>query len=164
MSIIEFEGRYFHQIAGASRYYISKCGRVFASHLNRLLKAPPQSEGYPQAGFKMDDGTHKRLLIHRLVALQFVPNPEPEKKKQVNHRDRNRRNCQVCNLEWVTAWENERHARTTAKALTTDGSHLLANLSGFCLPLKDYLALPRLYRFEPVPTSYPKPVTDATRA
>lgn len=52
-----------------------------------------------------------RVLIHRLVAIAFIPNPE--NKREVNHKDSDRLNCNVENLEWVTPSENQRHSYDT---------------------------------------------------
>ena len=54
-------------------------------------------------------GIRKRMVIHRLVALHFCPNPDG--KWEVNHFDGNPLNNEACNLEWCTREENEMHKR-----------------------------------------------------
>ena len=91
-------------IPGHEKYLVSETGEVFSTVSNRLLKQMPFNNGY----FGLNLGVGKRHLVHRLVALAYVPNPNG--KPQVNHKDGNRANNAAENLEWVTCSENHCHS------------------------------------------------------
>jgi hypothetical protein len=72
----------------------------------RVLK-PSLYSGYPGVCL-CKRGKQEIVLVHRLVAIAFISNPYH--KPEVNHKDGDKTNCNVRNLEWVTQVENERHA------------------------------------------------------
>lgn len=74
------------------------------SHILRLHQT---GNGYYQVQLSKNNKS-KYLLVHRLVAEAFLSNPE--NKKQVNHKDGNKKNNNVDNLEWMTCSENALHA------------------------------------------------------
>lgn len=87
------------------KYYVSNLGRIKTPH-NRITKGCPQFKGknsYMTIGI---NGNTK--LIHLLVASVFIPNPD--NKKIVNHKDKDKKNSNVNNLEWVTSSENAMHS------------------------------------------------------
>ena len=59
----------------------------------------------------MKDGIKKRFMCHRIVAQEFIPNPN--NKPFVNHIDGNPANNKAENLEWCTQEENEQHSVNT---------------------------------------------------
>ena len=68
--------------------------------------------GYPKVTL-MRDGKKHEVRVHRLVAEHFIPNPEG--KPIVNHKDSNRSNFAVDNLEWVDNSGNQIHRWTTER-------------------------------------------------
>lgn len=73
----------------------------------RILKPKVTSSGYHQAGLCKNSKVTNHL-IHRLVAVAFIDNPD--NKKTVNHKDGCKSNNKLMNLEWLTASENNKHA------------------------------------------------------
>ncbi len=88
-------------------YEISNTGRVRREENKCLLKSNPHTGGYLQVVFH-NKGQIKNGVIHRLVLEAFV-GPRPEG-YEANHKDGNKLNNCVENLEWVSHSENMLHA------------------------------------------------------
>ena len=72
-------------------------------------------KGYLSVSLCDGNGGCKRYNVHRLVAETFIPNPN--NKPQVNHKDGDKTNNSVDNLEWATREENMQHCMYELKAL-----------------------------------------------
>jgi hypothetical protein len=85
-------------------YQISNLGNVKSLHYSggkkeKILKFSKDKDGYLQVNLTKNK-KHKNYKVHRLVALNFIPNPD--NLPQVNHKDENKQNNKVDNLEWCT--------------------------------------------------------------
>ena len=88
--VVGFEGR----------YGVTSCGKVWSYKYKRFL-APQGGEDYQMVGL-YKDGKYTYDYVHRLVAKAYIPNPDPEKYTEVNHKDEVRNHNWVNNLEWCT--------------------------------------------------------------
>ena len=84
-------------------YTIDESGKVWSMKTKKYLKPAYSKSGYASVELFNENGS-KRMLIHRLVASAFIPNPNNY--PQVNHKDENPANNSVDNLEWCTAKYN----------------------------------------------------------
>jgi hypothetical protein len=97
-------------IPGFENYIISKEGVVFSLSSNRIKKIQYNSRSYPYVKLSNKNGS-QNISIHRLLAILYVDNPY--NKPEVNHKDGNKANFSLSNLEWVTKSENSIHAFST---------------------------------------------------
>lgn len=89
-------------IRGYPNYEIEPDGRVFSKYSNKYLKQSMSGSYYSVELFNSHGS--KRKTIHRMVAEAYIPNPD--NLPQVNHKDENKLNNDVSNLEWCTRQYN----------------------------------------------------------
>lgn len=85
------------------KYLVSEEGLVYNTKLGKIITISKTGRGYMAVSLN-----GKIKLLHRIVALAFIPNPA--QKPQVNHIDGDKNNNKVSNLEWCTQSENMKHA------------------------------------------------------
>lgn len=100
-------------------YAITKTGKIY-SHKRKRYLCPSDIDGYSRV--HLSDGTKvKSYMIHRLVAETFIPNPD--NKPEVNHKNKDRKDNTVENLEWMTSKENTKHAKQSTKIIVKSKSN-----------------------------------------
>lgn len=106
-------------------YEASSIGRVKSLNYNhtgveKILKQVKDKYGYLQV-FLCRNGKVKHFLVHRLVAIAFLPNPEGF--EQVNHRDEVKTNNCVSNLEWCTPKYNSNYGTHNERSAASRINH-----------------------------------------
>lgn len=125
----ELDNEIWKTIENFSRYQVSNLGRVKcvlrrnnAYHnyysANYIMK-DFYFQGYKRIQLTNDDGEKVTINVHRLVAMAFIP--KIDGKPFVNHKDGNKSNNKVENLEWCTNQENIIHAINTGLRKTKLG-------------------------------------------
>lgn len=108
---ISLNGEEWRDVVGYEGLYIvSNAGRVASLPVGyrrgRVLKMPLSSHGYPSVCLTKDKHG-KKIAVHRIVALAWIPNPNHY--SQVDHIDGNRANPIVSNLRWCSLIMNQNY-------------------------------------------------------
>lgn len=133
-------------------YQVSNLGRVKSLHYGktnteRVLVSKTLGYGYRGVKLYSSPRHPTSCYIHRLVALAFLPNPN--NLPQVNHRDENKSNNAVSNLEWCSAESNvnygtarERAARKVAKPVVQMKNGQIVRIWKSCTETKEFGFVP----------------------
>ena len=146
---IRLEGEEWRDVVGWNRYAVSSLGRVAAYSApykcgSRICKREPQilhpilnnkTPHYYKVRLSDGNGKRRLLLVHRLVADAFLPNPD--RLPFVNHKDENPNNNCIENLEWCTqkyncnyGTHNVRMAKTLSETAYQRRSVVQLSLNG----------------------------------
>lgn len=106
------------------RYEVSSRGRVRGRW---VLKPYMTKDGYLVAQLR-EDGKTRKFRINRLVATVFIPNPE--NLPQVNHKNENKTDNRVENLEWCTAKQNINSGTCIMRRARKQGVPVVCNTTG----------------------------------
>lgn len=97
-------------------YAVTDDGRVYSYITNKFLKPVFTRDGYLRVCL-CKDGTHKTKSIHRIVATAYIPNKNGL--PSINHKDENKENNSVSNLEWCDFAYNANYGSRNLKLSIT---------------------------------------------
>ena len=104
------------RVRSKARYIVRRDGRRVYM-LERIIKQTHINSGYRIINLHNEDGTIYHKLVHRLVAEHFIPNIE--NLEQVNHKDEDKHNNKVSNLEWCTREYNAQYGTNQERRIAT---------------------------------------------
>ncbi len=102
--ILGYEGLYAVTIKGKIWAYAKNA----TWHTDRILKPWLIGNGYEMVMLYKTGEKPRKFLVHRLVAMTYISNPN--NLREVNHKNGNRLDNRIKNLEWISSKENKIHA------------------------------------------------------
>lgn len=138
-SIPGYEGLYeissYGRVRSLERFYIRQ--NVIMVHKPEIILSPVKDGfGYLQVGLHCN-GKQKIIKVHRLVAQAFIPNPDNF--PQINHKDEDKTNNNVDNLEWCTAKYNINYGTRQERSINTKIKNGDVNEENVGLGREEYL-------------------------
>lgn len=114
-----YEGLYevssYGRVRSVDRYVKYLNGMIHL-HKGKVLSPGIRSDGYLQVSLCCN-GKYKTISVHRLIAQTFLPNPD--NLPMINHKDEDKTNNNVDNLEWCTAKYNSNYGTSIERAINT---------------------------------------------
>tara|TARA_R110002051_G_scaffold9355_1_gene37123 strand:- start:485 stop:955 length:471 start_codon:yes stop_codon:yes gene_type:complete len=112
-----------------TKYLVSTNGEIINTETNRKLKPSKQKINGKETGYiyvsilfgSPGNWKIKTTPLHRVMAITFLDNPL--NKPWVNHKDKNRSNNNVDNLEWSTISENIKHSYANGRKIYKGVEH-----------------------------------------
>jgi hypothetical protein len=99
-------------------YHINRQGEVYSCVYNKIMKYQTDESGYLFVSLHSKERDYYKGRIHRLLAIQYIPNPENF--AEVDHMDRNRQNNDLSNLRWVSKTENMNNRKDNVHLMTPE--------------------------------------------
>jgi hypothetical protein len=122
------EQEIWKQVEGFPDYQISNRGRLYSHKSKRCLKHYNNNHNYPYYTL----GRNNRFLVHRLVGIHFIPNPNNH--PILLHKDHDPQNYSIKNLTWGTHKQNTQDSFVCGRINTTKGrTKRLETLTTFVL-------------------------------
>lgn len=98
-----------------TNYEVSSDGLIRNKTTKHILSLTYNNSGYLMVTICLDNKRRKNVLVHRLVAKAFISNPENH--PIVNHKDENKSNNNINNLEWCTYKYNNNYGTARKRAV-----------------------------------------------
>lgn len=105
-----------------SNYYITSCGKIWNYKLNRFIAQRTDKDGYKITTMIDDNGKRYDFKVHRLVAMEYIPNPD--NLPLINHKDEIKNHNWINNLEWCTYKYNSNYGSINERKRITFGKRV----------------------------------------